>query len=119
MITRPAHFEADERAQQAVGRCGPDVDLDAAAGEQLDRIVDPGERLEVERVGTNTATDAQAGVGAARDVEEASAVRGADADVVDSNRLGSPFRKIRGLSPGNSGETRRRSEEKALNELHL
>jgi len=119
--TRAGHLHANERAQQAVGRRGPNVGLKTAARQELQGIVGPGERLDVAGVDTDAATDADAGIRATRDVEEAGAVRGADADVVDSssNRRSPPHGKIRRLSPGHSSETRRRSEEKALSELHL
>ena len=57
------------------------------------------------------ARDAQAGV-RARDVEEAGTIGGADPHVF--NRNGLLYGKIRGLCPGNRGETGGRPEQRRL-----
>ena len=75
-------LEADERAQETVRSGRAVIELDTAADTPVDGVVRAAERLAIDVVGTDTTTDLQAAFGA-RDVEEASAVRGADADVFD------------------------------------
>lgn len=108
-------LKAEERAQGAIGGLRAGIEVELTAGAPAGRISGAAERLEVAILGANAARDAQAGF-RARDVEEAGSVRGADTNVL--NRRGLPSGKISGLSPSNGSETRDRTEEKALNELH-
>ncbi len=111
--------EAQEGAQRAVAGLGAGVDVEAReAGEAREvtaarNVAAVGADVAV--FGASAARDAQAGVGA-RDVEEAGTVGGADADVLDRNRL--LHRQVGGLSPAHDGQPRRRTQEKALDELH-
>ena len=111
----PVDLVADVGAQESVRRRRAVVEVDAAADAEAEGVLRAGQRLDVAGVDAQASRDAQAAVGA-RHIEEARAVGGADADVLD--RRGLLHRKIRGLHPGHRGETRSRSEEKALNELH-
>ena len=110
-----AQLVADERAQRAVGGRGAGVDVQTATCAGAIRI----NRLPVTGsngiLGANTATNAEAGVGAG-DVEEASAVSRADADVFNGSCL--PRGKIGSVSPGDRGDAGGGTEEEALNELH-
>jgi hypothetical protein len=109
------HLHADEGAEQAVSGGGAGVELNAATSAEADRGIRAELRLEVLVLSADAASNAKAGF-RARDVEEACAVGGADANVFNSSSL--LHGKVGSLSSGNSRETRDRSEEEALNELH-
>ncbi len=111
----PVDLVADVGPQETVRRCRAMVEVDAAADADADGVVGAAERLEIAVVDTQPARDAQAAVGAGY-VEEARAVGGADTDIF--NRRCLLDRKIGSLCPSDRRETRGRSEEKALHELH-
>jgi hypothetical protein len=111
-----AHIHTDEGAQGAVGSVGARVEGDTAHRAEAAHVRAQRHRIRVLVRGLGEARDAQAGVGA-RDVEEAGTIGGADPHVFHGNGL--LYGKIRGLCPGNRGETGGRPEEKALYELHF
>ena len=79
-------LEADEGAEQAVSRCRASVELDTATSAEADGILRRGRAAQRRGIGANTAADAEAGFGAG-DVEEACAVGGANANVLDRSSL--------------------------------
>ena len=112
-------LDAEEGAERAVAGLGAGIDVDAGEAAELRGVAGAGGVAgpfgHVAGFEAGTAADAQAGIGA-RDVEEARAVGAADPHVLDRDRLLNG--KVGRLCTRNGGQPRRRSEKKALHELH-
>ena len=77
------------------------IDVHAVAGAKAGDVLSPGERLQIEVIGTNAGADAQAAVGAGN-VEEAFALGRTETHVLDRGSL--LGREVRGLSTCNGSE---------------